>query len=145
MSRQASVIICDDLLVSLSGRFNVTGIFTGDIGIPSSPSFAAQFVFLFTIETDIDDQYQSLAVEVTFPGQQQPLRMDIPIGTPIPPMPGRTRWTLRWPMLIQQIMLIPGRIEAKVIHEKGEILTNGAWISLIQPIAPPTAPPAPTG
>jgi hypothetical protein len=137
MARQASVLVCDDLLVSMLGKFTTIGIYTADITIPSEPIVANQLVFLFIVETDVDDLFERMTLEVTMPGQPS-VKMDVPLAPP-PPIPGRTRWFLRWPFMIQQPVLRPGRIEAKVIHEKGEILTSGPWISLLQQ-APPTQP-----
>jgi hypothetical protein len=137
MARHASVFISEEFLISLTGKFTVQGLFTTDIVIPTEPFSANQLVFLFSIETDMDDPLQRLTLEVTFP--HQPSRtLEVPLP-PFVPMPGRTKWVFRWPFLIQNVVLQPGRIEAKVIHEKGELVAAAPWISLAQQ-APPTQP-----
>ena|ERR1700719_963126 len=137
MARQASVLISDDFYVSLVGKFVVQGVYTSDIIIPTDQIIAAQLVFLFQIETDVSDLFEKLQVQVTLPGQT-PKTADIPI-MPFVPGAGRTRWLVHWPLLVQQAVLRPGRIETKVIHEKGEILTTSPWISLATQ-APPSQP-----
>lgn len=137
MARQASVLVSDDLYVSLIGKFIINGLFTTDIVIPIDPTIAVQLVFLFQIETDIDDPFEKLQLQVTLPGQP-PTTADIQLA-PFIPAAGRTRWLLHWPLLVRQAVLRPGRIEAKVIHERGEILTTTPWISLATQ-APPTPP-----
>ena len=128
MARQASVLISDDLWVSLVGKFIINGVYTKDIIIPTDPTVGVQLVFLFQISTEIDDLFEKLQVQVTLPGQP-PTTAEIPIA-PFFPAPGHTRWLLHWPLLARQPVLRPGRIEAKVIHEKGEIPTVTPWISL---------------
>jgi hypothetical protein len=130
MARQAMVLVCDEFLVSMTGKFYIHGVYTTDIGIPSELYVAPQLVFVFLIETDLDDLFQSLAVEVTFPGEQ-PAKMAVPL-TPFVGAQGRTRWITRWPFVLRQITLRQGQIKTKVIHEKGEIITAGPWISLTQ-------------
>jgi hypothetical protein len=140
MDRQASVIIADDLTASLVGKFNLFGIYTSDIVIPTDPAFLTQLVFLFSLDTSIDDIFHYAQLKVTLPGMPTATQ-DVPI--PSPPLPsqvpeGRTRWLLRQPILIQQLVLRPGRIEAKVVHDKGEIEVKGLpWISLVSPPPPP--------
>jgi hypothetical protein len=137
MAPYASVVVSEEFLISLTGKFTVQGLFTTDIVIPSEPYFANQLVFLFSMEANMEDPFQKVTLEVTFP--QQPART---LEVPLPPfvhMPGRTRWVLRWPFLIQNAVLVHGRIDAKVIHEKGELVTAAPWISLAQQ-APPMQP-----
>lgn len=134
--RHASVFICDEILISLTGKYNILGNYTGDIAIPSEPAPAAQLVFLFVIETDVKDLYQSLALQVTLPGSP-PIKQAIPVIPQIPLLPDRPRWSMRWPLLIPQPLLRPGRIEAKVIHESGELTAGTPWIVLApQPALP---------
>jgi hypothetical protein len=137
MDRQASVLVSDDFYISLLGKFVVQGVYTADIIIPVEQIVVPQLIFLFQIGTNVDDLFEKLEVRVTLP-DQPPRTMDIQIG-PFTPVPGRTRWLLHWPLLIQQAVLRPGRIEAKVVHERGEILTSAPWITLATQ-APPTQP-----
>ncbi len=49
--RQASFLICDDLLVSLNGKFFLQGVYTGDIAIADEESNLAQLILLLQIST----------------------------------------------------------------------------------------------
>ena len=93
-----------------------------------------QLVFLFQIETDINDLFEKLQVQVTLPGES-PRLVDVPI-VPFTPPPDRTRWRLHWPLLIQQATLRPGRVEVKVIHETGDIVASAPWITLAAQASP---------
>jgi hypothetical protein len=137
ISRHASVFVCDELLVSLSGKFNILGNFTGDISIPADPTPVAQLVFLFIIEADANDPFRSLAMQVTLPGSA-PVTQQVPVIAQVPVLPGRPRWTMRWPLLINQPILRPGRVEAKVIHENGELIAGTPWIVMLAQQPPPS-------
>lgn len=136
MDRQASVLVSDDLYISLLGKLVVQGVYTADIIIPAEQIVVPQLVFLFQIVTNVDDLFEKLQVQVTLP-EQPPRTMDIP--GPFVPASGRSQWLLNWPLLIQQAVLRPGLIEAKVVHERGEILTSAPWITLATQV-PPTQP-----
>lgn len=125
--RQANVIICDELLFSITGKTNIIGIYTTDISIPVDPTQVPQLIFFFVIETDVGDLFKSLSLHVTLPGSA-PIIQPLPMIPQIAAAPGRARWTLRWPLLLPQPMLRPGRIEAKVIHESGELIAGTPWI-----------------
>jgi hypothetical protein len=141
--RFASVLVCDELLFALNGKWTISGIYTGDLAIPTENTVIPQMVFLFLIETDIDDPFQSLKLEVTFPGMA-PAYLELPenalVLQGIVP-PGRTKRVARVPFLITQPVLRSGKIVTKVIHEKGEISATGPWITVTPPstISPPTA------
>jgi hypothetical protein len=137
MARYATVLVSEDFWISLVGKFTIQNLFTTDIIIPSEPFVANQLVFLFSLEADMEDPFQQVTLEVTFP-HQPPRKLEVPLP-PFIPMPDRTRWVLRWPFLIQNAVLQQGRIDAKVIHEKGELVTAAPWISLGQQ-APPVQP-----
>jgi hypothetical protein len=129
--RQATVFACDDLLISLTGKFNALGIYTGDIVIPNEIT-AHQIVFVFQIEFDIDDPMSSAVLEVKFPGEENPRQLAVPVGT-VTPVEGRSRWIMRWPFAVQTVHLRPGCISTKVIHDKGEIDTTAFWIVSLAP------------
>jgi hypothetical protein len=129
--RQATILVSDDFLVSLTGKFTIIGIYTGDIGIFSDPSPALQLVCLFIVECDIGDPFQKLTFEIQIPGEQEPRRISQTIITP-PAIPGRSRWILRIPIPLTNVLLKPGQLRGKVIHEKGEIDVGGPWITLSQ-------------
>jgi hypothetical protein len=126
--RQAVVLACDDLLVSLNGKLAISGLYTGDILIPSQPFLLAQLIFLFVIEGTVDDLPKLLTLEIQLPGQPSiQNRIDLPPGG-IQPESERARWTLKMPLRIAPALLSEGRIEAKVIHENGEISARAPWI-----------------
>ena len=129
--RQASVLVSDDILISLQGKFTVIGVYTADISIPEDGTTAPQLAFLFVVECGVDDRIESLTLEVKLPGNA-PEQQVIPI-VKSSVLPGRTKLLYKLPFLIIQPVLHPGRIEAKIIHEKGEIPVAGPWISLVQP------------
>src|SRR5262245_55481142 len=135
MSRQASLIVSDDFFVSLTGKFIVHGVYTTDIIIPVDPTPVHQLVFVFHVETDIDEPFERLRLQVTLPGQDRPTAVEVP-NLKVLPTPERTRWLTRFPLLMPQPVLRPGRIDARVIHEKGEIIATAPWISLAQAQAP---------
>jgi hypothetical protein len=131
--RQATVVIADDLLWSLNGKFTMLGIYTGDISIPADPSGAPQLVFLFIFETDVSDPFQSVTLHLELPGRSPVL---VPLPVPFPQVsqdPARTRWTVRWPCLVPNVVLHPGKITAKVIHERGELIAATPWVVLMPP------------
>jgi hypothetical protein len=80
------------------------------------------------IESDADDPFEKISSEVTFPGQPT-VRKEMPLS-PSTILPGRTRRLYKLPLLIQAAILNPGRVDAKIVHEKGEIAVTGPWIVL---------------
>jgi hypothetical protein len=128
-ARQATVLVADEMTYSLSGKFNVFGVYTTDINIPSDPSFTTQLVFLFIIETSPDDPYQKVELLVQLPGGESrhlPLTIsNLRLGAA-----DQRRWCLKYPLLFNSPILRPGPIEAKVIHERGEISTAAPFILL---------------
>jgi hypothetical protein len=127
--RFASMFVCDDLLVALNGKFTISGLYTGDIAIPSEPWTLGQLVVVFNVETDVTKPFQRLALQVSFPGES-PRTQEMQTN-PLPPMPlDRNRVAFRMPFLIPQPVLRPGPIEAKVLHEEGELPAGMLWITL---------------
>jgi hypothetical protein len=131
--RQASVIICEDVTYTLSGKMNIQGMFTTDIGIPFEPYLGNQLVFVFLIEASPDDPYQTLELSVELPGGQQRLRHPINVPALRPAAGDTLRWSLKQPLLFPSVVLHPGPIIAKVIHDKGEITTAAPFIVLNRP------------
>ena len=79
-------------------------------------------------ETDIADPFRTLMGEITFP-ESSPIRYPIPVLWPTTPQPpDRTRLFARWPILTPTPILRPGKINAKIIHESGEIAVVAPWI-----------------
>jgi hypothetical protein len=121
---QVSTLVCDEALVSLSGKLTLAGVFTGDIAIQGDEQVTPQLVFIFLIEGDEADYTQSLTLQVTLPGEKPRIS-----AQQIPPLaPGRARWTFRWPFLLTQTMLRPGSIEVKILYEKGEVTATAPRI-----------------
>lgn len=131
IDRKAILLVCDEVMFSLTGKFNVFGIYTGEISIPQDPTSVSQLAFLFIIETDTQDLFQSLACEVTVPNLPS-VRQDIPVPMNVTVVPGRPRLTIRWPIILPNLLLSPGAITSRVIHDKGEINTGGVFISVVQ-------------
>jgi hypothetical protein len=125
--RTACLVVADDLRIALTGKFDLHGIYAGDIVIRGEKLVANQLVFLWMLEADATDPFQSVTFEITLPAAE-PSRFSLSVLAP-PPIPeGRTRLHLKQPQLIQPAILQPGRIQGKVIHEKGEIPVSGPWI-----------------
>jgi hypothetical protein len=135
MSRQATLIIADEVYFNLYGKAILQGIYSNDLVIPTNPSTAPQLLFYFIIETETSEPFQSLSVEVTLP-EATPVRNFVMIPPPqffiahAQANPERTRITIRHPMLMSAPVLRPGRIDAKAIYEAGEIAITPQWITL---------------
>jgi hypothetical protein len=142
MARQASLLIADEIYYNLYGKAILQGIYGGDLTIAADPSVSPQLIFYFMGETDISEPFQSMAVEVTLPGNP-PVRSFVPV---MPPefiksiSVGRTRLYYKHPLLIQTPVLRPGKIDAKIIHESGEISVGTPWIVLNPPSETPPKP-----
>ena len=128
-ARTAILTVADDLLTSIGGKQTLQGIYVGDISIPTTPAVITQMVFYFIIECSVDDIFKSITLEITFPGEA-PKQIPVSFATPIIPA-GRSKHIIRATAMIQFPILRPGRIDAKVIHEKGEIIVAAPWITQI--------------
>src|SRR5262249_994037 len=113
-----------------NGKFTVAGLFTGDIVIAQSPSQLVQLVVVFEIKTPVGNPFKKLVLQVSFPNEENPRQLDLTSSLPAQSgaLPGRTVTMLRLPFLIQAPTLSSGAIEAKVIHEDGELLAGKQWI-----------------
>jgi hypothetical protein len=145
--RRASFLICDEVLVAVSGKFTVAGVFTGDIGIPPSKLTLGQLVVLFQIDTPIEQPFKKLVLQVSIPGESTPRQMDvtalIAMAAPMPSLAGRTKITYRVPFPLFMVQLEAGAIEVKVLHEEGELDAGKQWVvpavsTPAVPLAPPT-------
>jgi hypothetical protein len=150
ISRNAHVIASDDLRVEVGGKLTIVGMYTGNIGIATDPYITPQMVFTFFVYTDVDDPFLSLTFEVTPPGENTPLSMNVSLP-PLerrPKMAPESKGTIyRIPMFASSLTLRPGRVKARVIHERGEIEALGIPIIVRAPpqlpIVSPSAAPAP--
>jgi hypothetical protein len=127
--RKATFFICDELLVSLNGKFTISGMYVTDLVIATEPAQLIQLVILVQVETIISKPFRSLIIHVQLPGEAAPRIMDA--SAMIPPVmspPGRSNIRMRIPFLISQPVLRAGPIEVKVIHEEGELLAGRQWV-----------------
>jgi hypothetical protein len=123
----ANMLVCDDVLVSVSGKFNLLGVYSTDIGVPKDGQIAPQLVFFFMLEGDLSERPHFVSLEVSFPGGNS-RSITVPAQVPQGPAHGRTKWFARIPFLVQQVMLRPGKIEAKVRYDGQELAVAGPWI-----------------
>jgi hypothetical protein len=141
MSRYASVLVADDVTHSISGKLNLSGVYPTDIVIPFEPWTANQLVFVFIIETDPTDPYQSLTVHVELPGGDS-RHMVLPLKNFAPGEADKRRWSLKYPLLFSNPILQAGPIFANVIHESGILFTGAPVIVLRPPPIPELDTPA---
>jgi len=140
MARQANLIVADEIYYNLHGKAILQGIYHSDLTIQVNPSFSPQLIFYFMAETDIASPFRTLTAEVTLPGNP-PVRNSVNL---VPPEAfanvdrSRSRAYYRHPLLVQAPLLRPGRIEAKLIHESGEIAVGAPWIVLNVPLPAPS-------
>jgi hypothetical protein len=134
--RTASVIVSDDCTYSLNGKISLFGIYNTDIRITSDPTYAFQLVFTFIIETEPYDPFRTLTTLVTLPGGDSRY-LDLFPTHLVPGIGDQRRWWVKSPLLFPNPILRPGFIEAKVIHEQGEITTAAPAIVLASPPEPP--------
>jgi hypothetical protein len=138
--RHATLITADDVNFSVTGKMNISGVYTTDINIMNDPMFVGQLVFLFVIETEPSDPFQKLELRVDLPGgdfRQLPLNIAnfrMTHGDSI-------RWSLRYPMLFQSPILRPGPIMASVVHDQGVLFPAAPFI-ILRTTTPPQVPPS---
>lgn len=130
MGRQASVIVCDDVLYNMNGKAFLNGIYSGDIVIAADPTNLTQLIFYFIAETDLSEPFTSLFAEITLPGGPT-IRSLIPSNPPLQ-LSGRSRLVVKWPIALTFPVLRPGKISIKLIHESGELPVFGPWIVYMQ-------------
>jgi hypothetical protein len=126
--RRASLLICDEILIAMNGKYTAAGIFTGDIVIPSPATPLPQLVTLFMIETSLHNPLKALSVEVNLP-MDEVRRMDVPINL-LNPQTSAQKLFYKWPFLLQRLVLRIGFITARVVHESGTIEIEGPAIRL---------------
>lgn len=127
--RKGSLLVCDDLQISINGKWTAYGIYVGDIVIPSDEQLTPQIVFVFTAETSIESPWKSLAFQVLFPGDDVPQKMEVPQDVFPKTLAGeRKKIILRSPFLIQNQKLRTGQIRASILDENGELILQAPWI-----------------
>jgi hypothetical protein len=125
--RHATFFVCDDVLVALNGKYTIAGMYTADIVIPHEPFKLSQLVFMFEVQTPTEHPFKSFVLQISLPGEPAPHQLDLSGAIQLQ-IPGRTRAIYRIPFLIQTPLLRTGEIEAKVIHEEGELLAGKHWV-----------------
>jgi hypothetical protein len=129
--RRASVIVCDEVLFALTGKVFLQGVYPSDITIFGQEISYPQLVFYFTAETSKEYPFKKMTLKVVPPGMP-PALLDVPIETiPQTRNPDRPKMVIRAPILIQQILLRPGKIETAVITEVEELDAGGMWVASI--------------
>ena len=140
----AMLLVCDEANMSLtSGKHNLIGIYTGEIGIPKEPQILNQIVFYFVIDCDLTKLPPVMIVEITIPGDT-PKQLPIPM-LPTPPMPippNRTRGVLQIPFAMRSLNVRAGRIEGRVIYGSEVVPVLGPMLTVSPPVTSeaPTAP-----
>lgn len=124
---QVILLVCDDLRLEFNGKTILVGVYNGDIIIPFSPFAAGQLYFIFNFECDVSEIPRNLTFEITLPGQK-PLQWPCPIPQDVKIPNERKKAYVRQPCPIFGPVLNEGRIEAKVIHDMGEIEVAAPWI-----------------
>jgi len=127
--RKSYVIVCDDLWISLLGKINLIGTYTQDIVISGQAVAVPQMVFYFVCETDKEDPFQSISLQVEFPGDAPRIMPVQFMPHPTVTDPTRNKIVLKQPFLIQNVILRPGRIKATVIDGGRAIDAGGIWIT----------------
>jgi hypothetical protein len=134
--RRATFFLCDELLVSLNSKFNIVGMYTGDLVIPSDLTILPQLVIVAEIETPIEKPFRSLSIQVQLPGEPVPRINDVTTSIThtmhyLPATEGRTTVRFKVPFLIQQPTLGSGPIEVKILDEEGEFSAGQQWVVTI--------------
>ena len=130
--RTASVIVCDDILFGLTGKAYLHGVYTSDITIPGDELNLNQLVFYFTAETAKEKPFKKITLRVVPPGMP-PAQFQMPSIEAIPQIANhaRPKMIVRAPLLMQQLVLRPGKIETTVITESEELDAGGIWITSV--------------
>jgi hypothetical protein len=131
--RKASFLVCDDLLFSMNGKVNLTGIYTQDIVISTEELQLPQLIFFFVVETPKDQLFQKITFRIELPGLP-PADSEFPVGVRKAALLDDRRKMITWrhPIMLQQPILRPGRVSASVIHETGTIDAGGIWIITLE-------------
>lgn len=125
---KAMMFVCDDMSFSITGKINISGMFTSDVIIPSSPTLVPQMVFLFAIELPIENGYTPVALEILLPNEPEPRRLSLPSQN-ILFVPERNRRSIKFPYLIQNAMLHCGKIEGSVVCDERTISAGRMWVN----------------
>src|ERR1700689_5407102 len=111
---KAAVLVCDDVVYSVTNKLSVGGIYNTDILIPAENTPVTHLVFFFLVECDLTEMPHTLLVEITFPGAQ-PNRTITPIVPVTLLPPDRTKWLMRYPVVVAAPVLRTGHVEIKIV------------------------------
>jgi hypothetical protein len=126
--RRAYVLVCDDILFALSGKAYLQGVYTNDITILGDELTLPQLAFYFTVETAKEKPFSNITLKVIPPGMPA-AQVEIPVQSfPQAVNPERPKMILRAPVLLQQIVLRPGKIQTFVVTETEELDAGGIWV-----------------
>jgi hypothetical protein len=142
IERRAAVLVADEVLFALNGKAYLQGIYTGDITIVGNAMPLPQLIFMFIVETGITKPFNSLVLQAIVPGNPPAKLVVPPELQAVHPVAGRDRIIIRFPLVVPMPVLRPGRIDARVLHEDGEIEVGAPWIISVGQLAVPTAPTA---
>jgi hypothetical protein len=122
------MFVCDDVAFSITGKINVTGIFTNDIIIPFNPTPLPQVSFLFAIDFPLEKGYAPVAIEIQLPKEPDPRIIPLP-KQDIVFLPGRTRRSAKIPYLLQNAVVHCGKIEAHIVCEEHRVYAGRMWVN----------------
>lgn len=132
--RHATFLIADEALVSLNGKFLLSGVYTTDLIIPLEEAQLPQLVVFVLAETPVEKPFQTFQIHVQLPGESAPRILDAtPMLRTAPRKEDRTLWRARVPFLIQMPTLRAGAIEVTVVHEEGRLSAGRQWVQAAQP------------
>jgi hypothetical protein len=129
VQRRASVMVCDEILFGLTGKVYLQGVYTADITIPGGELHVNQLIFYFTAETSKEKPFKKITLKVVAP-EMPPAQFELPTVEVLPQIANdaRPKMIMRAPLLMQQLVLKPGKIETTVITESEELDAGGIWV-----------------
>ena len=131
----ASVIVCDDIRIEITGKLVLVGVYPGNLSIPQDNMQIPQLQFFFSADFPLDDVPKRLSFEVTLPGQEtQKSEMDL--AAPIAE-PHHTRWQIRHVLGIAGPVLKTGKVDIRVVADGNECPISSPWV-VLAPAAEPT-------
>jgi hypothetical protein len=139
--REASFLVCDDLLVSLNGKFFIQGVYTGDIVISGEEQKLNQLIILLQLSTPIQKPFQKLQLSLSLPGEDAPRITNLlPLLPLLFPIAGRRTLSYKVPVPIAGPNLRPGAIEVRITHDEGEVYVGRQWVVSPQQVQAGHAP-----
>jgi hypothetical protein len=83
--RMATFFICDDVLVSMTGKLTILGMYGNELIIPSEQFTLNQLVIMFQMEARINNPFKKIALKVSLPGEDRPRIIEVPQPLPTTP------------------------------------------------------------